>query len=278
MAPKPRSTSEGPKPPRWRSLGDNRESETIRGRLLPGLVLSVGVGEAGVAAPAVLDEGVVEEPGKDLESDVHTAGAPSHLLLLHHASADDQVVRGFHERGGDGLTGALALSVVGDAGRGVGGEIARRTRGPRLGEVVCPARRGRRRRSGRGEVVGGEVVDGSQAAKNVAGPQFAPQPSEPRRDPSRRRASGELPARPTRRDRAVHRQGPTRTVPPRYPPGQIAWRSIVNLPATASCPSTGRLCVDRNRTTDRMWWSGDLRRPGRRPDHSPPRGHDDPTR
>ena len=35
-----------------------------------------------MAAPAVLDEGVVEEPGKDLESDVHTAGAPSHLLLL----------------------------------------------------------------------------------------------------------------------------------------------------------------------------------------------------
>ena len=67
MASKPRSTSEGPKPPRWRSLGDNRESETIRGRLLPGLVLSVGVGEAGVAAAAVLDEGVVEEPGKDPE-------------------------------------------------------------------------------------------------------------------------------------------------------------------------------------------------------------------
>jgi len=67
MASKPRSTSEGPKPPRWRSLGDNRESETIRGRLLPGLVLSVGVGEAGVAAPAILDEGVVEEPGKDPE-------------------------------------------------------------------------------------------------------------------------------------------------------------------------------------------------------------------
>ena len=35
-----------------------------------------------MAAPAVLDEGVVEEPGKDLESDVHTAGAPLHLLLL----------------------------------------------------------------------------------------------------------------------------------------------------------------------------------------------------
>ena len=164
-----------------------------------------------MAAPAVLDEGVVEEPGKDLESAVHTAGAPSHLLLLR-TFADDQAVRGFHERGG--LTGAPALSVVGDAGRGVGGEIARRTRGPRLGEVVCPARRGRRRRSGRGEVVGGEVVDGSQAAKNVAGPQFAPRPSEPRRDPSRRRASGELPARPTRRDRAVYRQGPTRTVTP----------------------------------------------------------------
>ena len=42
------------------------ESGTNRGRLR-GLVLPVGVGEAGVPASVVVGEGVVEDPGADLE-------------------------------------------------------------------------------------------------------------------------------------------------------------------------------------------------------------------
>jgi hypothetical protein len=42
------------------------ESGTNRGRLCS-LVLPVGVGEAGVPASVVVGEGVVEDPGEDLQ-------------------------------------------------------------------------------------------------------------------------------------------------------------------------------------------------------------------
>ena len=63
-------------------------------------------------------------------------GAPAHLLLFDHAFADDLVDRGFHERGGDDLAGAVALPVVG-YGRGVRGEVPGEL-ADRLGEFVVP--------------------------------------------------------------------------------------------------------------------------------------------
>jgi hypothetical protein len=87
------------------------------------LVLSIwGVGEVGVPAPVIVGEGVVEDPGAYLEEQVCSAGAPPHLLFFDHAFADHLVDGGLDERGGDGLTGAAALPVVGDA-TGVGGEV-----------------------------------------------------------------------------------------------------------------------------------------------------------
>ena len=44
----------------------SNESGTSRGRLCS-LVLPVGVGQAGVPASVVVGEGVVEDPGADLE-------------------------------------------------------------------------------------------------------------------------------------------------------------------------------------------------------------------
>jgi hypothetical protein len=46
-----------------------------------------------------------------------------HLLLFDHAFADHLVDGGFRERGGDGLVGAAAFAVVGDA-PGVGAQVA----------------------------------------------------------------------------------------------------------------------------------------------------------
>ena len=83
---------------------------------------------------------------------MRATGAPPHLLLFDHAFADDLVDRGFHERGGDGLTGESAFPVVGDGG-GVGGEVAAEL-ADRLGELA-------RLDDGVGVgEVGGEVVDG----------------------------------------------------------------------------------------------------------------------
>jgi hypothetical protein len=62
------------------------------------------------------------------------AGAPPHLLFLHHAFADYLVDRGLDERGGDGLTGAATLPVVGDV-TGVGGEVAATELAHRLREL-----------------------------------------------------------------------------------------------------------------------------------------------
>src|SRR5664279_2701728 len=106
-----------------RGLPLPRESGTNRGRLRSQVLLIGCVGEVGVPAPVVVGEGVVEYPGADLEQEVRAAGAPSHLLLLDHAFADDLVDRGFDERGGDGLAGTSAFPIVGDSG-GVRGEVA----------------------------------------------------------------------------------------------------------------------------------------------------------
>ena len=62
----------------------------------------------------VLGEGVVEDPGADLQEQVSAAGAPAHLLLLDHAFGYDLVDGGFGEAGGDPLPGPVALAVVGD--------------------------------------------------------------------------------------------------------------------------------------------------------------------
>ena len=47
---------------------------------------------------------------------------PSAFAVFDHAFADHLVDRGFGEGGGDGLTGAAAFPVVGDA-PGVGGQV-----------------------------------------------------------------------------------------------------------------------------------------------------------
>ena len=116
------------------------------------MVLPVGgVVEVGVPALVVVGEGVVEYPGADLEQQMRAAVTPAHLLLLDHAFADDLVDRGFHERGGDDLAGAVALPVVG-YGRGVRGEVPAELAyrlgefcraGPCLAGRRCPRLRGR---------------------------------------------------------------------------------------------------------------------------------------
>ena len=57
----------------------------------------------------VASELVVEAAGAGLEQQVSAAGRPAHLLFLNHALADDLVDRGLGERGGEGLTRAVAL-------------------------------------------------------------------------------------------------------------------------------------------------------------------------
>ena len=87
--------------------------------------------------------------------------------------ADDLVDRGFHERGGDDLVGAVALPVVGD-GRGVRGEVPAEF-ADRLGEFVVPVLVV----LAAGVLVfevGGDVVDGLQRAEDVAVPQKPFQP------------------------------------------------------------------------------------------------------
>ena len=89
-------------------------------------------------------------------------------LFLDHACADDLVDRGFHERGGDDLAGAVALPVVGD-GRGVRGEVPAEL-ADHLGEFVVPVLVV----LAAGVLVfevGGDVVDGLQRAEDVAVPQ-----------------------------------------------------------------------------------------------------------
>ena len=104
---------------------------------------------------------------------MRAAVTPAHLLLLDHAFADHLVDRGFHERGGDDLAGAVALPVVG-YGRGVGGEVPAEL-AYRLGEFVVPVLV----LLAAGVLVfevGGDVVDGLQRAKDVAVPQKPFQP------------------------------------------------------------------------------------------------------
>lgn len=59
----------------------SNESEANRGRLRGQLVLTGGVGEAGVPPFVVGGEGVVEDAGADLEQQVGTARGPAHLLF-----------------------------------------------------------------------------------------------------------------------------------------------------------------------------------------------------
>src|SRR5664279_2979915 len=118
---------------------------------------------------------------------MRAAVTPAHLLLLDHAFADHLVDRGFHERGGDDLAGAVALPVVG-YGRGVRGEVPAEL-AYRLGEFVLP-----------GLVllaagvlvfeVGGDVVDGLQRAKDVAVPQKPLQPLQLGGEGGRRARAG----------------------------------------------------------------------------------------
>lgn len=67
------------------------ETGANRGRLRGWLLLTGGVGEAGVPPFVVVGEGVVEDAGADLEQQVRSSGAPPHLLLFDHA--DDLVDR-----------------------------------------------------------------------------------------------------------------------------------------------------------------------------------------
>src|SRR5664280_2300015 len=112
---------------------------------------------------------------------MRAAVTPAHLLLLDHAFADDLVDRGFHERGGDDLAGAVALPVVG-YGRGVRGEVPAEL-AYRLGEFVVPVLV----LLAAGVLVfevGGDVVDGLQRARWVS----RPGRPWPRRPPARRAA------------------------------------------------------------------------------------------
>ena len=93
---------------------------------------------------------------------------PAHLLLLDHALADHLVDRGLGERGGDGLAGAAAFAVVGDAagvGAQIGVELAYRLEqldlcGTGLFDVEVDL----------------EVLDGVQGAEDVAVPAEPLQP------------------------------------------------------------------------------------------------------
>jgi len=71
----------------------------------------------------VVGEFVVEHPGADLEWEMRPPGCPAHLLLLHHPLAHHLVDRRLRKGAGDGLAGAVALPVVGDA-PGVGPDVA----------------------------------------------------------------------------------------------------------------------------------------------------------
>jgi len=103
-----------------------KESGTNWGRSRGQCLPICGVGEAGIPAVEVRGQFVVEDAGADLEEQVGSTRSPAHLLLLHHAFADDLVDGGLDEGAGDGLPGAVAIPVVGDP-VGVGPEAT----GPR---------------------------------------------------------------------------------------------------------------------------------------------------
>jgi len=90
-------------------IAADMESGTFRGRLRGERHEIQCPAEAGVPAVEVAGELVVEDTGADLEQEVGAAGRPAHLLLFDHALADDLVDRGLGERGGDGLTRAVAF-------------------------------------------------------------------------------------------------------------------------------------------------------------------------
>src|SRR5664279_5845048 len=120
-------------------------------------------GEVGVPAVEVVGELVVEDAGADLNEQMGTAWGPAHLLLLYHALADHLVHCGLGERGGDGLAGAAAFAVVGDApgvGPQVGVELARR--GEQLARLVAGLQRLQ---------VDDDALDGLQGAEDVAVPE-----------------------------------------------------------------------------------------------------------
>jgi len=68
-------------------------------------------------------EFAVEDGAADLEQEISTASGPAHLLLLVHASVDQEVGSTFDDRGADPQAGAMTLGVV-DQPSTLAGQIA----------------------------------------------------------------------------------------------------------------------------------------------------------
>jgi hypothetical protein len=81
------------------------------------------MGEAGIPAGEVSGQVVVEDSGADLQEQMGALRGPAHLLLFDHALGHHLVDGGLDEGGGDGLTAAAALAVVGDP-LGVGADVS----------------------------------------------------------------------------------------------------------------------------------------------------------
>src|SRR6266849_3245283 len=99
------------------------ESGTIRGRSCR-RQRCLGRGhELRIPAAEGVAQLVIEDACPDLEQEVGTLRCPAHLLLLDHPFAHHLVDRRLHERIGDRLASAVALTVARDPG-GVGPDVA----------------------------------------------------------------------------------------------------------------------------------------------------------